>query len=461
VTSARLRQLHAEVSGAIWTSPHPQRLLETLAYEIGPRPPGSPAMQAAHGLLARELQRIGCRQVRTEPLPVLAWHAGEARVQPLTPHRPPLQALQHVHSSPGTVEAPLLDAGNAQPAELRQLGNRIRGAVLLVRGHEITGGKVDPLQQRVAAAVELGAAAVVVMSMYPGTGPATELMSLDAPLPVPVVGLAHEDGAALIAAATGAGPRVRVHATGGSVPGHCANLVGQLGPAAPASEQIIVSAHLDSHYPSAGALDNLSGVIVLLELARALASQRRRFTRQLRLILFTGEEYGFAGSKAYVAEHADELERVQLVFNMDSLYRSTAHGMAVMWAPRLRKHIDAILQRCGRRVDVRDLFCMSSDYLPFMLAGIPAARPATWTSDFPPWSHTLYDTADKVQVDDLRLNAMVFAQMLLHLLTDPRPLPVRRQSPMQVQERLEAENVIDEMRSMGFAVADGSAPISW
>ena len=452
MTFAQMRRMQQEVCGAVWASAHPRRLLEALAYGIGPRPPGSTAMEEARQLLRGELRRIGCRQVRSEPLPVLAWHNGTASVQPLAPHRPPLQALQHVHSSPGDVEAALLRAGSAQSADLRKLGRRIKGSALLVHGHEISGGKLDPLHRRVTSAVDLGAAAVVVMSMYPGTGPAAELMGLEAPLPVPVVGLAHEEATELAAAATMTDLRVRVKASGRSVPGQCANLVAQLGAGRRDAEQIILSAHLDSHYPSAGALDNLSGVVVLLEMVRALAPHRRSFSRQLRVALFTGEEYGFAGSKAYATKHADELDRVRLVFNMDNLYRGTAHGVAVMWAPRLRDYMDAALRRTGRQVDVRDHFCMSSDYLPFMLAGIPAARPAAWDADFPPWSHTLYDTPDKVSIEDLRLNAMTFAQMLLHLLTDPKPLPGRRQTGAEVRARLESEQVVDSIRSFGFEV---------
>ena len=452
MTPAQMRRMQQEVCGAVWASAHPQRLLEALAYGIGPRPPGSTAMEVARQLLSGELRRIGCRQVHSESLPVLAWHSGAASVELLGPRRSPLQALQHVHSSPGDVVAPLLDAGSARPMDLRRLGRRIEGAALLVRGHEISGGKLDPLHRRVATAVDLGAAAIVAMSMYPGTGPAAELMGYDAPLPVPVVGLAHEEAIELAATATATDLRVRVVVSGRSVPGQCANLAALLGPSRRNAEQIILSAHLDSHYPSAGAFDNLSGVVVVLEMLRALAPHRSSFRRQLRVALFTGEEYGFAGSKAYAAKHADELDRVKLVFNLDSLYRGTAHGVAVMWAPRLRDYMDACLRRAGRRVDVRNHFCMSSDYLPFMLAGIPAARPATWDADFPPWSHTFYDTPDKVSIDDLRLNAMTYAQLLLHLLTDTKPLPARRQSGAEVRARLQSEQVVDSIRSFGFEV---------
>jgi len=65
----------------------------------------------------------------------------------------------------------------------------------------------------------------------------------------------------------------------------------------------------------------------------------------------------------------------------------------------LRNCIALELRQAQRRVDVRNLFCMSSDYLPFILEGIAAARPAGFDASFPPWSHTRMDTSDKIPPD--------------------------------------------------------------
>ena len=49
----------------------------------------------------------------------------------------------------------------------------------------------------------------------------------------------------------------------------------------------------------------------------------------------------------------------------------------------MKNCIEAYLNQTQCRVDVRNYFCMSSDYLPFMLKGIAAARPADWENSFP------------------------------------------------------------------------------
>lgn len=87
------------------------------------------------------------------------------------------------------------------------------------------------------------------------------------------------------------------------------------------SEKIVMTAHLDSITYSApemrapGADDNGTGVATLLEAARLFKDMS--FQRTIKLVFFTGEELGLWGSEAYVAQHADELDAIVGVFNLD------------------------------------------------------------------------------------------------------------------------------------------------
>lgn len=239
----------------------------------------------------------------------------------------------------------------------------------------------------------------------------------------------------------------------------CLNLLGELGPGRVGNEVIVLSAHVDTHFGNPGALDNLTGVVTLMEIARALAPFRRKFTRTLRLILFTAEEYIFVGSRAYVRDNPEQLDRIQFVLNMDSLFPATAKGVAVMGAPAMRDYIERAFGDTQCDVDVRNLFCMSSDYFPFLMEGIAAARPAHFDSAevFPPWSHTRQDTPDKIPADWIRSNAMTFSQLLLRMLTDSRPLPVKRKTREQVEALVTEEDVIESLQVLGF---DVGAPVA-
>ncbi len=434
-------KMDREICATVWTSPHAQTLMDALSYDIGPRPPGSKAMREAQRLLADVLRKLGARNIHREPVPVLGWRPVPAKLELMTPYRRVYESIQHVHSASGSFTAPLIEGGGISDETLDRLGCRVRGAVLLARGHEVSGDKYLPLFARVRKALERGALGVIARNMYPGVGPAIELMGVSQQMPIAVLGVSHEQGFELASLIRRSRARVRIDTAGKSYDTRCSNLVADIGPSRTTSEMIILSAHLDSFYSAPGSFDNLSGVVTLVEIARALAPARSKFRRTFRLVAFTGEEYGFAGSKSYVRRHANELDSLRFIFNMDSLFPSTAEGIAVMWAPEMRAYIESALRETQRNVDVRNHFCMSSDYLPFMLEGIAAAKPADWKNSFPPWSHTHTDCPDKVPPNWIRLNAMTFAQLLIRLLVDPRPLPAKRRPVDEIRDLIAQEGI--------------------
>ena len=78
----------------------------------------------------------------------------------------------------------------------------------------------------------------------------------------------------------------------------------------PGSDEIpalILGAHFDAVPGSPGADDNASGVAALLEIARAAAETGKRYP--VHFIAFHMEEYGMAGSQAYVAKRKQSLQQ--------------------------------------------------------------------------------------------------------------------------------------------------------
>lgn len=100
-------------------------------------------------------------------------------------------------------------------------------------------------------------------------------------------------------------------------------------------EVIIISAHLDSwNGPgSRGTTDNGTGSCVTLETARILAAVGAKPKRTIRFILWTGEEQGLLGSRAYVESLSpEELAKVSAVFVDDggTNYQGGLHAVAPM-----------------------------------------------------------------------------------------------------------------------------------
>lgn len=68
-------------------------------------------------------------------------------------------------------------------------------------------------------------------------------------------------------------------------------------------EIVMLGAHFDSWHSGTGATDNAVGCGVALEAVRILKAIDAKPRRTIRVALWTGEEQGLLGSKAYVAEH--------------------------------------------------------------------------------------------------------------------------------------------------------------
>jgi hypothetical protein len=68
-------------------------------------------------------------------------------------------------------------------------------------------------------------------------------------------------------------------------------------------EVVMVGSHLDSWHGGTGATDNAAGCAITMEAVRILQALGVKPRRTIRIALWTGEEEGLLGSRAYVAQH--------------------------------------------------------------------------------------------------------------------------------------------------------------
>ncbi len=81
------------------------------------------------------------------------------------------------------------------------------------------------------------------------------------------------------------------------------NVTGEIPGGAKKDELIMIGAHLDSWHSGTGATDNGAGSAVMIEVMRILKALNLKLDRTVRIALWSGEEEGLLGSKAYVKEH--------------------------------------------------------------------------------------------------------------------------------------------------------------
>jgi Zn-dependent M28 family amino/carboxypeptidase len=81
------------------------------------------------------------------------------------------------------------------------------------------------------------------------------------------------------------------------------NIIGEIPGQGKPDEIVMVGAHFDSWHTGTGATDNGAGSAVMIEVMRILEASKVPLKRTVRIGLWSGEEQGIYGSKAYVAKH--------------------------------------------------------------------------------------------------------------------------------------------------------------
>ncbi|MFL6283731.1 MAG: M20/M25/M40 family metallo-hydrolase [Pyrinomonadaceae bacterium] len=73
-------------------------------------------------------------------------------------------------------------------------------------------------------------------------------------------------------------------------------------------EIVMLGGHMDSWHGATGATDNAAGVAVAMEAVRIIKALGLQPRRTIRIALWSGEEQGLLGSRAYVEQHFGKLE---------------------------------------------------------------------------------------------------------------------------------------------------------
>jgi hypothetical protein len=74
-------------------------------------------------------------------------------------------------------------------------------------------------------------------------------------------------------------------------------------------EIVMLGGHMDSWHSGTGATDNAAGVSVAMEAVRIIQALGLKPRRTIRIALWSGEEQGLLGSRAYVAQHFGAMQQ--------------------------------------------------------------------------------------------------------------------------------------------------------
>jgi carboxypeptidase Q len=212
-----------------------------------------------------------------------------------------------------------------------------------------------------------------------------------------------------------------------------------------ADEIVMLGAHFDSWHSGTGATDNAAGSAVMMEAMRILKATGLRMRRTVRLALWTGEEQGLLGSRAYVKQQFGDPATMQLkpahaklsvYFNHDN-GTGAIRGVYLQGNEAARPTFAAWLEPF-RNLGMTTLTIRSTastDHVPFDEVGLPAFQFVQDPVEYSTHSHhTNMDVYDRLQAADLMKNAVIVAAFVYHAanrdaLIPRKALPRPRQQP--------------------------------
>lgn len=173
-----------------------------------------------------------------------------------------------------------------------------------------------------------------------------------------------------------------------------------------ADEVVLVGAHLDSWHTAVGATDNGDGALAVIEAARILAALDVQPRRTIRFALWSGEEQGLLGARAYIEEHLQtEAQRQNLqVYLNDDPGSGRSLGFYMESNDEAKQIFDRWLEPLSDLAVTMNVPMPigSTDHVPFDREGLPAFNVI---KDFAGYDertrHTNADYPDRMTEDEL------------------------------------------------------------
>jgi hypothetical protein len=397
-----------------------------LSTEIGARLSGTPELTRAIAWARDTLMREGHENVALEPVSVPHWRRGAESAEIVAPEPRKLAVLALGDSVGTPPEGITADAVVVSTfADLDALAASVRGKIVLfnhaMRAGEPAGrsyGQALPFRREGAArAARLGAAAVLVRSLTARSLGAPHTGALAYPSDgtprIPAAALSVED-AELVARLARLGP-VRLHLALGAetlADAPSANVIAELRGRDRPDEIVVMSAHIDSWDVGQGAQDDGAGCAIVMESLATLRRLGLQPRRTVRLVLFTNEENGGAGAKAYAAAHAAELPRHIAAFEVDSgagAPRGFSTDGPQPWAADARR-LAHLLAPVGATAIIPSF--PGEDIMKLKPAGVPLLGLSVDAEHYFDVHHSVADTLDKIDPENLRRSVAALATMV-------------------------------------------------
>ena len=216
-------------------------------------------------------------------------------------------------------------------------------------------------------------------------------------------------------------------------------------------EIVMLGGHMDSWHAGTGATDNGAGVAVAMEAVRILKALNLKPRRTIRIALWTGEEQGLLGSRAYVAQHFGKLEtpaagaspapapsaslsvlnakpdyeKFSTYFNLDN-GTGKIRGVYLQGneavRPLFRQWLAPFRDMGAATLTISNTF--GTDHLAFDAIGLPSFQFIQDEIEYDTRTHhSNQDVFDRIQGDDMKQAATIMAAFVYNAAMTDEKLP--------------------------------------
>ena len=448
--------------------------LQRLTDEVGGRVPGTLAMQHAVAWGMQGFTAAGADGVHTEGFTIPnSWSEGATEMSATTAYQvdatrvgggtvlssfrvravsvawaPALAVVKHV---------PVIDVSEGNEADFKKAGD-ISGKIVLV--HTVVLKTWNDLFAEYAKAppvidlaVKGKAKAVAFMAtrehdiLYRHTNSAAGEIDR-----LPMVIVAREDGermARLLASGNLVWADLSIpNQVGGPI--KAANVVAEIRGSEKPDEFVILGAHLDSWELGTGALDNGCNAALVVDALRAIKASGVKPRRTIRFILFSGEEQGLVGSRAYAFNHRAELDKAAGVVVYDSGTGKTT-GFSVGGRKDVLYTAKELIAPLAQ-FDVKELkpdMEWGTDHFDFMLEGVPTFVAEQEEANYLENYHAVSDTYDKVDFPQLKKHVAEAAALSVELADLPEKIGSRLTHD-QIEQTMRETKSVEMLKAEGI-----------
>ena len=344
--------------------------LKFLCSDISERRVGSEGNRQTTGYVKNEFQRAGWKTEETL-LSVMDWKTDGAALRCG-------QEYFEVFSSPYSlgclVEGELLSINNIEQLKKSELSDKIVFLYGKITSEQIMPKNFvfyNPHEHReIVTTLEQGNPKAIVCATERNSASAGGVYPFplfeDGDFDIPSVYMKDTEGEKLLAYS---GRTVILESIAERIPETACNIVARKGENT--QQRITITAHVDSKAGTPGAIDNATGIAVLLLLSELLKDYKGKYG--IELVAFNGEDYyAVPGQMKYIEQNEGKFENIVLNINIDGVgYKEGLSGFSAFQLPEgIQNKLTEVIQNHPDIVEGLPWF--QGDHSIFLQYGCPA-----------------------------------------------------------------------------------------